>query len=235
MVEQKLMAEQLLLDLPLRIASGRDDFLVASSNEAAVRLVDEWPQWPTHGVILVGPAGCGKSHLAQVWQARSKAAIASAQLISKENLPGYFRSKALCIEDIAAEQFDELMMFHALNFAQQEAGHVLLSSRFDPLLWQVKLPDLASRLKALPLVYIMSPDDALLRGILVKQFADRQIGVDEAMISYMMLRMPRSAAAARALVAEIDREAMIQKAEVTRPFLTKVMAKLESPELFTTS
>ena len=229
------MPEQLLLDLPLRIASGRDDFLVASSNEAAVRLVDEWPQWPTHGAILVGPAGCGKSHLAQVWQARSQAAIASAQLIGKENLPGYFRSRALCIEDIAAGQFDELMMFHVLNLAQQVGGHVLLSSRFDPLLWQVKLPDLASRLKALPLVYIMSPDDALLRGILVKQFADRQIGVDEAMISYLMLRMPRSAAAARALVAEIDREAMIQKAEVTRPFLTKVMAKLQSPELFTTS
>ena len=229
------MAEQLLLDLPLRTALGRDDFLVAASNEAAVRLVDEWPQWPTHGAILVGPAGCGKSHLAQVWQARSQAEIDAARAITKENLPGYFRSKALCIEDIEAGQFDELMMFHALNLARQEGRHVLLSSRVDPLLWQVKLPDLASRLKALPLVHILSPDDALLRGILVKQFADRQIVVDEVMINYMMLRMPRSAAAARALVAEIDREAMTQKAEVTRPFLAKVMAKLENPELFTTS
>ena len=229
------MAEQLLLDLPLRTALGRDDFLVASSNEAAVRLVDEWPQWPTLGVILVGPAGCGKSHLAQVWQARSQAKIATAHLISKENLPSLFGTKALCIEDIEAGKFDEFMMFHALNLARQEGGHVLLSSRGDPMLWQVKLPDLASRLKALPMVHILSPDDALLRGILVKQFADRQIVVDEAMISYMMLRMPRSAGAARALVTEIDRESMMQKAEVTRPFIAKVMAKLESPELFTTS
>ena len=228
------MGEQLLLDLRFRTALGRDDFLVAPSNESAVRLVDEWPQWPTHGAILVGPAGCGKSHLAQVWQTRSQAAIASAPLISKENLPNYFRDKALCIEDIAAGQFGALMMFHALNLAQQEGGHVLLSSRFDPLSWQVKLPDLASRLKALPLVYILSPDDALLRGILVKQFADRQIVVDEAIISFMMLRMPRSAAAARTLVAEIDREAMIQKVEVTKPFLAKLMAKLENPQLFTT-
>ncbi len=229
------MAEQLLLDLRQRAALGRDDFLVASSNEAAVSLVDEWPQWPTHGAILVGPPGCGKSHLAQVWQARSHASVVDAQSVNKENLPTYFEHKAICIEDVAPGRFDEPAIFHALNLARQERGHVLLSSRMDPILWQVKVADLASRLSALPLVHILPPDDALLRGILVKQFTDRQIVVDEAMITYMLLRMPRSAAAARALVAEIDREAMTQKAEVTRPFVAKVMAKLDNPELFTTS
>ena len=229
------MAEQLLLDLPLRTASGRDDFMVASSNEAAVRLVDDWPHWPTHGAILVGPAGCGKSHLAQVWQTRSQAEIASAKLTTIESLPQLFTSKSLCIEDIDAGSFDETMMFHAMNVARQEGGYLMLSSRVEPALWNVKLPDLASRLKALPLVHIRPPDDALLRGILVKQFADRQIVVDEATITYMMLRMPRSAGAARHLVAEIDREAMTQKAEVTRPFVAKMMARLANPELFTTS
>ena len=98
------MAEQLLLDLTHRAALEREDFLVAPSNEAAVRLVDGWPQWPTHGAILVGPAGCGKSHLAQVWQARSHAEVDAARTITKENLPRYFRNKALCIEDIGAGQ-----------------------------------------------------------------------------------------------------------------------------------
>ena len=231
---QKSMAEQLLLDLPLRTALGREDFLVAPSNEAAVRLVDEWPQWPTHGAILVGPAGCGKSHLAHVWQSRSHAEVAAVATTTKESLPGLFANRALCLEDIEAEQFEETMMFHALNLARQEGGHVLLSSCLEPALWQVKLPDLASRLKALPVVHILPPDDALLRAVLVKQFADRQIVVDEALIGYMVLRMPRSAAAARALVAEIDRQAMVEKAEITRPFVAKVMARVQSPELFTT-
>ena len=228
------MAEQLLLDLPLRAALGREDFLVAPSNEAAVRLVDEWPNWPTHGAILVGPAGCGKSHLAQVWQSRSHAAVMAGTQVTKESLPNLFANRALCLEDIEPRQFDETTMFHALNLAHQEGGHVLLSSRHEPALWQVKLPDLASRLKALPLVHIMPPDDALLRAVLVKQFADRQIVVDEALIGYMVLRMARSAAAARALVAEIDRQAMVEKAEITRPFVAKVMARVESPDLFTT-
>jgi len=234
MAAQTLMAEQLLLDLPLRAALGREDFLVAASNEAAVRLVDEWPNWPTHGAILVGPAGCGKSHLVRVWQSRSHAEVAAATTTTREALPGVFANKALCLEDIDVGQFDETMMFHALNLARQEGGHVLLSSRLEPALWQVKLPDLVSRLKALPMVHILRPDDALLRAVLVKQFTDRQIVVDEALIGYMILRMPRSAAAARALVAEIDRQAMVEKAEITRPFVAKVMARVESPDLFTT-
>ena len=228
------MAEQLLLDLSYRAALGRDDFLVAPSNEAAVRLVDEWPNWPTHGAVLVGPAGCGKSHLAHVWQAKSHAQVMAAAQAKKESLPQHFSERALCLEDIEPGQFDEAMMFHALNLARQEGGHVLLSSRLEPALWQVKLPDLVSRLNALPLVHILPPDDALLRAVLVKQFSDRQIVVDEALIGYMVLRMPRSAAAARALVAEIDRQAMVEKAEITRPFVAKVMARVENPDLFTT-
>ena len=153
---------------------------------------------------------------------------------SKGSSTELFASKALCLEDIEVGQFDETMLFHALNLARQEGGHVLLSSRLEPAQWQVKLPDLASRLKALPVVHILPPDDALLRAVLVKQFADRQIVVDEALIGYMILRMPRSAAAARALVAEIDRQAMVERAEITRPFVAKVMARVESPDLFTT-
>ena len=229
------MAEQLLLDLTHRAALGRDDFLVAPSNEAAVRLVDEWPKWPTHAAILVGPEGTGKNHLAHVWQARSHAEIAAARDVTKESLPRLFMHKSLCLEDIESDNFDEMMMFHALNLARQEGGHVLLSSRVDPLLWHIKLPDLASRLKALPLVHILPPDDTLLRGILVKQFGDRQIVLDEATISYMIVRMARSAAAARALVMKIDRQAMMEKAEVTRPFVAKVMARMANPDLFTLS
>ncbi|WP_246714944.1 hypothetical protein [Aestuariivirga litoralis] len=226
--------EQLPFALPQREAVGRDDFLVTPSNEAAVRLVDEWPQWPAHGAVLIGPAGAGKSHLARVWQATSLAEIVPAQALAKDDVPQLLARKAVCVEDAKPGQFDEKALFHLLNLARADGGHVLLTSEEEPSGWKVQLPDLASRLKALPVVRILPPDDGLLRGVLVKLFSDRQIGVDEALISYMMLRMPRSLAAARDLVAQIDREAMVARAEVTRPFVAKVMAHYDSPGLFTT-
>lgn len=223
---------QLLLDLSHRTALGRDDFLVAPSNEAAVKLVDDWPDWPAHAVLLVGPEGSGKSHLATVWQVRAKAPLIALGELTTPKAPELLSSGALALEYDEAKAFDETALFHTLNLARQQGGHVLLTSRLAPHLWKVKLPDLASRLKALPLVHISAPDDALLRGVLVKLFMDRQINVDEAVVSYMLTRMARSLAAARSLVAEIDRAAMVEKAEITRPFVARIMAAHESPELF---
>jgi chromosomal replication initiation ATPase DnaA len=97
----------------------------------------------------------------------------------------------------------------------------------------LQIPDLRSRLNALPIVAILPPDDELLRGVLVKHFSDRQITVDETMISYIMLRMPRSLEAAQSLVDKIDQVAMVEKAEITRPFVGKVMAEFLSPEFDT--
>jgi len=224
--------EQLLLDLAHRVANGRDDFLVSPSNEAAVRLVDEWPAWPSHAAILTGPVGSGKSHLAQVWQARSGAKVLKASALAREDVALAFSNNALVLEDVTPGAFDETMLFHVANVARQNGGQVLLTSSIEHEQWNVKLPDLASRLNAFPVIRIGAPDDALLRGVLVKLFADRQIAVDEALISYVVLRMPRSLDAARKLVAEIDRLALAEKAEVTRNFVARVMGKLLSPELF---
>jgi len=226
--------KQMPLELPQREAQGRDDFLVTPSNEAAVRLIDEWPNWPTHGAILIGPAGAGKSHLTRVWQAASLAEIVPAAAVTKDTVPELLARRAVCIEDVRPGNFDETGLFHLLNLARQDGGHVLLTSEIEATLWQVQLPDLRSRLAALPTVRILPPDDNLLRGVLVKLFTDRQIAVDEPLISYMMLRMPRSLAAARDLVALIDREALVSKAEVTRAFVAKVMAHYDNPGLFTT-
>lgn len=224
--------QQLLLDLPNRTALGREDFLVAPSNMAAVKLVDDWPDWPSYAACLVGPDGAGKSHLAKVWQVRASASIVDLKNLETEAAPTLLETGALCIEHDAAEGFNETALFHTLNLARQRRAQILLTSRCQPIDWKVQLPDLASRLKAVPVVHISPPDDALLRGVLVKLFADRQINVDEALLSYMLARMPRSLAATRKLVTEIDRQAMIEKAEITRPFVGRVLAAFENPDLF---
>jgi chromosomal replication initiation ATPase DnaA len=224
--------QQLLLDLPHREALGRDDFLVTGSNSAAVALVDEWPNWPSHAAILVGPRGSGKSHLSNVWQQASHAVVLPLAELATANVAPLLASKALVLEDVTPDRFDPTALFHALNHARQQKGHILLTSEFEPKAWNVTLPDLASRLSAIPLVNILPPDDALLRGVLVKLFADRQVSVDEALISFVLARMPRSLQAAQILVAEVDRQALLAKAEMTRPFVSKIMSEVFVPELF---
>ncbi len=225
-------ARQLVLDLAVRPALSREDFFVSPANAAAVALVDQWPHWPAHVAVIVGPPGSGKSHLVEVWRQASGAGRLSAAALTAEAVPGLLASGALALEDVDHGPLDQTALFHALNLARQQAGHVLLTATSHPGAWPVTLPDLATRLKLAPVVEIAPPDDALLRAVLVKHFTDRQIAVDEGVIAYLLTRMPRSMAAARALVAEIDRRALEERAEVTRPFVARVLAAFDSPDLF---
>jgi chromosomal replication initiation ATPase DnaA len=224
-------SRQFAFDLPHRQAFAREDFLVAHSNAAAVALIDEWPAWPSHAALLLGPTGSGKSHLVEVWRQRAQAQRIVAAEISVEEAPQVLASNALAVEDLGPG-LDERGMFHLLNLARQQAASVLLSSQTRVELWGVTLPDLLSRLRAIPVVEILPPDDDLLRGVLVKLFYDRQIAADEATVSFMLTRMPRSLGAARLLVAEIDRRAWEEKADITRPFVAKVLGDFSAPELF---
>ncbi len=223
---------QLVLDLPHRPALGRDDFFVAASNEQAVAAIDQWPDWPNPVLVLTGPEGCGKSHLAEVWQHTSAAQKINTERLDIENLPAYLSDGALLVEDLPGPDLDETALFHLINLTREQGAYLMLTATTAPAMWNVQLPDLASRLAAAVSVSLSEPDDALLRAILIKQFADRQINVDETIISYMVSRMERSARAARELVTEIDREALRQKANVTRPFVSSIMnQQLEFPEL----
>ena len=224
-------SRQFALDLPHRQAFAREDFLVAHSNAAAVALIDEWPAWPSHAALLLGPTGSGKSHLVEVWRQRAQAQRIVAAEISVEVAPQMLASNALAVEDVGPG-LDERGMFHLLNLARQQAASVLFSSQTRIELWGVTLPDLLSRLRAIPVVEILPPDDDLLRGVLVKLFYDRQIAADEATVSFMLTRMPRSLGAACLLVAEIDRRAWEEKADITRPFVAKVLGDFSAPELF---
>lgn len=223
---------QLILELPHEPQLTREDFLVTPANAAAAAAVDGWPEWPNPVLVLTGPDGSGKTHLARAWAAIAGAKLEAPSKLAVAAVPALMATQALLIEDVAPQGFDETALFHLINHAREVKGHVLLTSRHGPEGWGVKLPDLASRLKAAMHARLGVPDDELLRGVLVKLFADRQIGVDEAAISYMLARMERSLGMARALVAEIDRRALEEKAEVTRAFIARVIAGLAQPGLF---
>jgi len=215
---------QLALALRHSESFAREDFLSGACNAAALALVEAWPQWPGNIVILTGPEGCGKSHLAAIWANIAGARTIAARALDRISGPSALATGALVIEDLAPHAFDERALFHLLNLAREEDAFVLMSARAAPAGWTFAIPDLASRVNAIPQVALSAPDDALLRAVLVKSFTDRQIAVDESLIVYLARRMERSFAAVRAIVARLDEEAMRRKRPLTRALAAEVLA-----------
>lgn len=207
---------QLVLALDHAVSFAREDFLPGPSNNAALTLVERWPDWPNHVVALVGPEGAGKSHLASIWAGIAGARIMSAKRLGETDLPTAFATGALVVEDLEPAGLDERALFHLLNLAREERAHLLITARMAPAAFTVTIRDLASRLRALPVVTLAAPDDALLRSLIVKLAADRQLSVDEPLVNYVANRIERSFVAARAAVAQLDEEAMRQHRPVTR-------------------
>src|SRR5438876_3876659 len=213
---------QLALALPHSESFAREDFLAGASNKAAFGLIERWPDWPDRALALVGPEGAGKSHLAAIWADVAGARRVSARALGEINLPAALATGALVIEDAPA-RLDERSLFHLLNLMRQQEAYVLITARTAPASWSVALPDLASRLRAVPAIDLNAPDDALLRAVLVKLFADRQLAVDESLIGYLAVRIERSFAAARAVVARLDDEAMRHHRPLTRALAAEVL------------
>jgi chromosomal replication initiation ATPase DnaA len=218
------MPRQLALALPHAENFSREDFLTGTPNDAALGMVERWPDWPDRALAIVGPEGAGKSHLAAIWADRAGARRVSARVLGETSLPASLATGALVIED-ATERLDERALFHLLNLMRQQDAFVLMTARTPPASWRVELPDLASRLRAIPTVELRPPDDSLLRAVMVKLFADRQLAVDEALIAYLSTRIERSFAAARAAVQELDREALRRKRPVTRALAAELLGQ----------
>ena len=210
---------QLTLDLGHRPAFGREDFWVAPGNQEAVDWIDRWPDWPGHAVALFGPAGCGKTHLAQVFALRSGAYVLNPADVTTAAAGSLAQNhKAIVLEDgetVAAPE----ALFHLFNAIREQQGYLLLTSREPPARWQVGLADLKSRLSAIPAMRIAAPDDAMIEAVLVKLFADRQLVVGPEVISYLLRHLDRSFAALRNLVARADALALAEKRAITVPLV----------------
>jgi chromosomal replication initiation ATPase DnaA len=200
---------QLALALDHDESYAREDFLSGPCNAAAEKLIDSWPDWPASAVALVGPEGSGKTHLATIWATGSGARVISARALAEVAPRAALATGALVIEEAGATT-DERALFHIINLAREERAFLLFTARTAPSTWPVTIPDVISRIRAIPVVVLDAPDDAVLRGVLVKLAADRQLGLDEAVVRYLSTHIERSFAAARVAVIRLDNEALRQ-------------------------
>jgi chromosomal replication initiation ATPase DnaA len=218
---------QLTLDLPVEPRFGREDFLVSPSNAQAWETFENWPAWPDRVLLLLGPTGAGKSHLAAIWAARTQARVLSASALPLAGLPNIVRAPAILVEDADSAQNVETELFHLLNLVRASSTFLVLTARQWPDTWGLTTRDLLSRLRLAPAVEIGEPDDALVRAVLVKLFVDRQLVVDTSVVEYLALRIERSLDAARNVVEALDREALAQRRPITRPMAADVLRQLE--------
>ena len=220
------MTRQMLLDLGHRAALGREDFLVAPSNRDAVAWLDLWPNWPAPGLVIYGPEACGKTHLAEVWRARSGARLVTPADIAGRHAPAIVEGALSLAIEHADRGTDERALLHLFNYVAAQGGSLLLTANTPPTQWRLALADLRSRLAALPAVAVGAPDDALIEAVMVKQFADRQVRVSPDVIAYLVPRLERSLASVRAVVAALDAAALAERRAVTVPLARQVLDRV---------
>lgn len=231
MAEPPHAPEQLVLALGHSESMAREDFVAGPSNAEALAMIERWPEaWPARTLALVGPAGAGKSHLAAIWAARSGAKTIMAACVDEAVVPAALASGAAVIEDLAAGAINERALFHLLNLAEEQHASLLLTADQPPGSITLRIADLASRLRAVPAVALSAPNDALLRAVLVKLFADRQLGVDEALLVYLERRIERSIAAARRVIDRLDQESLRRRRPLTRALAAEVLGAEQGPD-----
>ena len=219
---------QLPLDLGHRQALGREDFLVAECNRDATAWIDRWPDWQT--LVVHGGPGCGKSHLAAVWQSRAQARVLSPDLLAASRPEDLAGPCGRVLDDgdwglsSTVPGFDQEALLHWYNLQVECGGSLLITAPTPPANWTTSLADLRSRLRAIPVVEIGPPDDALLAAVMVKHFADRQLDVGADVIGFLTARLERSFEACRRAVEALDAEAMAQGRAITVPLARQVLA-----------
>ena len=200
---------------------GRETFIVGNSNREAFEVAAHSAD-PV--VLLIGPAGSGKTHLAHIWAARRGGRLIAATELAGAGLAEIEPGSAYAVEDIDAGGLAEAALFHLINAAREAGGYLLATARETPA---TSLPDLQSRLRLARPATLLPPDDLILRPVLVKLFADRQLVVEKPVVDFLLPRIERSFSAVAEVVDLLDHEALAAGQAITRPMAARILAEIE--------
>lgn len=222
-------SDQLPLAFEAKRSYAREDFVPGAANAEALALIDAWPDWPSRACAVWGPSGSGKTHLAEIWRARADAVAVRPEALTADVVAGLAPGVAVVVDD--ADTVDGgAALFHLLNFVNQSDGWLLLTGQEPPQRWATRVPDLHSRLTAVPGFALEAPDEALMARALLKLFADRQLKLPEAVIGYLVPRLRRSFADAERIVVLIDQLALQQKRNISVEIGGQALRLLEAEQ-----
>lgn len=217
-------AQQYILDFPVLQSHSTDDFVIGSCNKLAAEFVQLWPNWPAHALVIAGEEASGKTHLANIFQEKSGATLLQGRDLSEDKIPGF---SANVIVENADMDTDEAALFHLFNWTRDNKGFLLLTAKTPPSKWKVGLKDLSSRLQSTQLVTLERPSEDILGATMAKQFSDRQIMVDDRVISFLLKRIERSFSAVKTVVSKMDTLSLREKSRITVPLAKKVLENRE--------
>lgn len=223
--------KQLVLALELPPALEAKDFIVSNANEEAYLWLMRWPNWPNHCLAIYGEKGCGKTHLSNIWQTTTKARYLKGSEFNAIDLETLFKPPAFFVLDDAHLIEKEEKFFHFYNYLTHSKGGLLLLSQTPPARWGTTLPDLRSRLNAIPAIKIHAPDENLLSQVIQKLFSDLQLTVDEAVVCFLLKHMERSFESAHFWVNALNTYALTQKRSITVPLVRELLLKEDSVEI----
>lgn len=224
-----MAAAQLVMPFAPIVSYAAEDFLEGASNQAALSLVQRWPDWPYSIVLLHGPRGCGKTHLAHVFATRSQAAFIEPSRIGAALADHILVGHHCWVLDDVEACTDQAALAQLINLARARGDYLLITARRAAVDLAITLPDLRSRLLALPAVAMGMPDDGLLMGVLAKSFADRQVRVAPSILEYIVQHLERSYEAAQQFANHLDRAALIAGKSITMALVRQVLQMEKTP------
>ena len=211
----------------------KDDYSVknlykSTCNEIAINFINEWPKTTINNDIfcIYGPSGSGKTHISKVWMEKSNAIIFNGiSDLSFDYLSGFDRN--LIFEDIALNKnWPENLLFEFINEIKSSRLSLLITCNSDPLKIKWKTKDLISRFTSFTNIEIKLPDDILIRKLLIKQFADRQLSLDSEQIEYISKRIERSYSSIIKIVDRVDNLALQHKKAISKNIIKEAIKHL---------
>ena len=213
---------QLLFNFNQKQNFNYNDFYVGKSNYYAFKLIDSWPKWEKNIINIFGESGCGKSHLAKIFEEKQNAKIIYEYEIDDE----IFKNLKL-YEKIVLDNFEnsikENLFYSLFNFVDQSNKYLIINSKKSLINFNFYMNDLSSRVKNCLTAEITNPDDDLVFALILKNFSDKQIKIDKKLIDYIVKRIERSYRKISEFIYKLDELSLKRKVPINLKTIKEII------------